>query len=368
MSPYSDFVPVDYIQSGMPYLIGKPGSKIKGLITLRRRENKKDFSTEMIDRIYKKHFTKESPVKNIFVNDILNDNLTRSHMLRGIEGYLNYDSPLSVDMPSEWSYSRIYNSGKFFTGVYTSDVIKSRSYRLRVGYYMAAIERERHPVPIIVLVVPREKLKALKIKWLLTGEIDLSMCLLLVDKELHTPRFLEKGFRNNCYKKYIKPIIDDLKVDMWEVPSSFIQERCFLPDYKLQAHTLRGMKQEKEDIIKKFCVSLREKFNPTRKEEEIVHEPDQLDGLSITRDVGITGHSGLTTDEAGNIGLESFTVTVGNSITAQGIPWTGGQVIASGGNGGGDVATGTGEEGITFSRWAENIGYNLGIDPHRQGL
>jgi hypothetical protein len=91
---------------------------------------------------------------------------------------------------------------------------------------------------------------------LVHGTIDLSKVIVLVNRELDDTDFHNKNFRA-YYRKHLLPILNEMKVEVWKVPVSFMEENCFHGNITLEATSFMDKKKEIETIYDDF----RSKYN-----------------------------------------------------------------------------------------------------------
>jgi len=111
---------------------------------------------------------------------------------------------------------------------------------------------DSEPKAQVMAVVLPENYIYQKQHFLLTGTIDLTKVIILVNKELDSTSFPHKAFRA-YYRKHILPIINSLNVDVWKVPQSFITENCSHSGIKLNSVSLIDKTREIASIVDDFC-------------------------------------------------------------------------------------------------------------------
>lgn len=132
--------------------------------------------------------------------------------------------------------------------------INARTFNVSLGQLTCFLESERWSrvyTPQVMAVILPENYVYQKQYVLVHGKIDLSKVIVLVNRELDNTDFHSKNFRA-YYRKHLLPILNELKVDVWKVPLSFIQENCLHGGIALEATSFMDKKKETEDIYHKF--------------------------------------------------------------------------------------------------------------------
>lgn len=183
--------------------------------------------------------------------------LSLENAKREIGDYLHSEYPIGI-FNNGWNTNRSHYTIEAFTGnSHQINRFYGAGYAGIVGTMMVCMSRINNLIPIIVAVTPRKNLVYQKLHMLLHGEIDLTKCILLIDRELDSPSiFPEPKWRTNVWMKHLLPWIKTLDIEAVKVPNSYIREMCFLPDLRSRVTTLEERRKEKEEIVKSFVEKL----------------------------------------------------------------------------------------------------------------
>lgn len=132
--------------------------------------------------------------------------------------------------------------------------INARTFSVSLGQLTCFLESERWSrvyTPQVMAVILPENYVYQKQYVLVHGKIDLSKVTVLVNRELDSTDFHSKNFRA-YYRKHLLPILNELKVDVWKVPASFMIENCFHGGITLEATSFMEKKKETEEIYHNF--------------------------------------------------------------------------------------------------------------------
>jgi len=132
--------------------------------------------------------------------------------------------------------------------------ISARTFGASIGQLTCFLETERHSrvyTPQVMAIILPENYVYQKQHVLVHGTIDLSKVIVLVNRELDSTDFHNKNFRA-YYRKHRLPMLNELKVDVWKVPVSFIEENCFHGGITLEAVSFMDKKKEIETIYDSF--------------------------------------------------------------------------------------------------------------------
>ena len=137
--------------------------------------------------------------------------------------------------------------------------INARTFNASLGQLTCFLETERWSrvfIPQVMAVILPENYVYQKQHVLVHGTIDLSKVIVLVNRELDDTDFHNKNFRA-YYRKHLLPILNEMKVEVWKVPVSFMEENCFHGNITLEATSFMDKKKEIETIYDDF----RSKYN-----------------------------------------------------------------------------------------------------------
>lgn len=172
-----------------------------------------------------------------------------------INKYIFYNTPAT-----ESNYGRGTSNSDRLQQIFKEGVLRNfhqRSYDGQIGQFAVFLRSDIEYKPVILLVVPKENWIAAKLEYLTTGEVSLSKCILLIDKNLGSPKFWLKNFRNGLFKNYLASILETLDVDVWKVPERFIAEKCFIGTNLLMPKNIMERKRCIETMKKEFLEILK---------------------------------------------------------------------------------------------------------------
>lgn len=254
MCPFTEYIPVSYVTEGIipNYFYSVNNDVLKRKLPLHKQtlENigilRKRYSDNMSDII----------CRICYSTDRKEDAKAR------IGNILYNEHPVGINPNPGWHTNRTahimdsFRTRATYLQAFTAG--DDMGVTNRLGLF---IQRDGIMVPIIVMVVHKKNLLYQRLHFLLRGELDLSKCMLFVDRELDSPSvFPEKAFRANIWMKHILPWIKTLDIDVWKVPASFIEENCFMPQYKVKGKTVEEKRKEKEEMVKIFMDRIKAKY------------------------------------------------------------------------------------------------------------
>lgn len=132
--------------------------------------------------------------------------------------------------------------------------VNARTFSASLGQLTCFLETERYSrvfIPQVMAVILPENYVYQKQHILVHGTIDLSKVIVLVNRELDDTDFHNKNFRA-YYRKHLLPILNEMKVEVWKVPVSFMEENCFHSGITLEATSFMDKKKEIETIYDDF--------------------------------------------------------------------------------------------------------------------
>lgn len=111
-----------------------------------------------------------------------------------------------------------------------------RTYNGSIGWYsiyeQIMIREESVAKPHILSVILPENLYYQKLHIIKYGNIDLTKVIILVNRELEDSDFHLPGLRT-LYMGRLKPLIQATGATIMLVPQSYIEDKCFIPEFKL---------------------------------------------------------------------------------------------------------------------------------------
>lgn len=274
--PYTNYIPLSYLFTSEEWRISVQGDTYmeqRGVkITHRRRNLFKGGMRGFADTAFSDSYSSTSS-KEIGV-DIL------KRMMECVNEYLFFDEPICPTKQTD--PSSLYYTPRRETIIREisrkSCIFSQRSYHGYISPY-SLYRMERYPIytPHVLAVVRPEHYMWLKLNFLLTGNIDMSKVVILIDNQLDTTLFPHARFKS-LYKS-IKPEILKTSAQIWRVPQEFIQENCFLPKFELKEKNIVKRKEEINRLIEEFYES--ERRNPSFTEQSILWATDVLSTETI---------------------------------------------------------------------------------------
>lgn len=284
MCPYTNYIPLAYLlmaediiptrSNGFSYL--KDNIKIS-------KAKQKFYDRGIIDiaeRAYRDYYSSR--------NTSLNANILK-RMMEYTNGYLFYDGALNVY--SQRASSWFSNKREDIINDFNKNMrqFHQRSYNGYTSPYSLFRRtdgiKDKY-IPHILAVVRPEHYMQLKLKFLLTGKIDMSMVIIFIDGQLDTTEFPVPAFK--ALYRAVRPKILETAAQIWRVPLEFIQENCFLPKFELKEKSILKRKEEIDGLIKEFYNSERTSSRETGINvvgidgaEFRVELPTNLDGGSV---------------------------------------------------------------------------------------
>lgn len=194
-------------------------------------------------------------VNNMIFNNRINQvsNITFERTLRDATKFFITDNNLvNVNYTSDSASGFNYTNRAFREG--EAMRIHARTFAVSLGQLTCFLETESYSrvyTPQVLAVVLPENYVYQKWHILTYGTIDLSKVIVLVNRELDDTDFHHKNFRA-YYRKYLLPVLNDLKVDVWKVPVSFMEEYCFHQGITLEKKSFMERRQETETVFDSF--------------------------------------------------------------------------------------------------------------------
>ena len=183
--------------------------------------------------------------------DSLRHSSFRSIFNNSINNYMRTDLLLEMCVNSQAEWGAFDDAPRLFQ---TSGRIDGRTFSVNLGGLSCFMSHGRNNsayTPQVMAVVLPENYIYQKEYLLTHGKVDLSKVIFLVNRELDSTSFPQKNFRA-FYRKHILPIIKSLNVDVWHVPTSFIEENCFHNKITLESKSFMDKKKEIECLYEEF--------------------------------------------------------------------------------------------------------------------
>lgn len=253
ITPYSDLIPMVYISCTPDYYnYYKPISTLKKVIT-------------------------NKPLLK-FIWDSSN-NITSIKKM--VNMYLYNDDPLNFNVLVQSSHAHSDYNGCFNGWAHSR--VKMRSWKAFISAFTFCVKNQEEYIPHIIATTLPENLEYHKLRAIAGFPVDLSKVIVLIDRELDTPRFAIKPARK-MYREFFRNSLLDSCCDIWEVPLEFIIKSCFLGNYE-QTGSITQRRKAKNELIDLFLtpkhqVEYKVGIDLVRRGEFIVN----------TADLGIQAH------------------------------------------------------------------------------
>lgn len=252
ISPYTEFIPLVYMLYDGVMCRGEDNAS-------KRASAFRDLGKDWIEKLEKRN--KHNPIEHLYRRAYGSGKKKTTERVREyINSYIMYDDSLSISsMHSHYTKSGVFDTIMAFRAEERSWFacqFHMRSYNGLVSPFSLIIRNgDREYSPHILAVIPPENFIYMKYEWLLTGNIDLSKIVILIDRELDNTEFPNKPFRA-LYKKEIQPYLETLNTTIAKVPIEYIKEKCFVGKYKLKSRNIIERKKEIEKITENFISSI----------------------------------------------------------------------------------------------------------------
>ena len=224
----------------------------------RRRHYDRHLETSSLDAAMtiSEQNTGISQVVNAIIMNGRTSNLARDHframLATDVNLFIKDINLVNVNHNDYSASSFDYSDRAFING--EAMRINARTFSASLGQLTCFLEESRWSrvyTPQIMGVILPENYVYQKQHVLVHGTIDLSKVVVLVNRELDDTDFHNKNFRA-YYRKHLLPLLNSLKVDIWKVPMSFMEEQCFHGGVTLEKTSFMEKKQELEETYQEF--------------------------------------------------------------------------------------------------------------------
>lgn len=252
MSVYTDFIPLLYLTSGL-----KRATKTTSLQAYLNLKQKNDFKDDEYNKWIQKYDggTLSGFCKYSFTSDQESNII---NLKESIESWMEYDRMMDVETIlgyPRYSWEGI-NRTTIMQQIRTGHIGSScqRTYIVGTSAFSMYRGEDNRYIPHVLAVILPENYLYLKYKLLTQNVLDLSKVIILVDRELNTAKFCQQAFRK-LYKEAMLPQIMKSSCDVWKVPQSFIQEKCFVEPFNLRGIKLKERGEFLGQLVKEFTSS-----------------------------------------------------------------------------------------------------------------
>lgn len=257
MCPYTEYIPLSYLLSSNNfetpsggYLREKHGDKL----------NHK-FICSPMGGFLERAFRDEYRIRGKETLDIE----TVKYMMTFVNQYLFFDEPISPTNQRNIQSWRKPTRSEVVEGFnWKMSIFRQRSYGGYVSpYSLYRFESDNYNcsryydlpangmfIPHVLAVIRPEHYLQAKLKFLLTGKIDMDKVVILIDNQLDGTEFPVAGFKS-LYKA-VKSQILETNAQIYRVPLEFIQKNCFIPKFELKEKNVLKRKQEIERLVEEF--------------------------------------------------------------------------------------------------------------------
>ncbi len=136
---------------------------------------------------------------------------------------------------------------------------------------------------------------------ILKGRIDLSKIIILVDKDLDSPRFECQPFRQ-LYKETLLPHIMESGCQVWKVPYEYIVENCFHQSFNVRENNIFERQADVEEILRHLgekdgSINNIEGYELQAVMDELREETEFTNSIGLRRRRGVSVSQMLTAEE-----------------------------------------------------------------------
>lgn len=271
ISPYTNYIPIHYLlykntslrmRTSNIFGEARPGTLHKYIPKFSEYET--EIGIKLLDKLCEKvsrqrRFLGEIVYESSDKFSILPESIITKDL---IAFWLEEDEPLSIPelyqngrLQTRTHYSATAIAPFCSSNSYTTVTASMRSYRslsalLTIYKSDTALFGITWRPSVLAVVLPEDYIYH-KLHLLATNTIDLSKVIVFVDRELDNTSYPIPAFRK-MYKSRCEPFLKTLGCQTYKVPVKFIEENCFLPDFKLLETNRIKRHKEKQELIEKF--------------------------------------------------------------------------------------------------------------------
>lgn len=206
---------------------------------------------------------------NMFCRKMHNDNITNVNSLlditnSNINNFINFSefAPLSTYIDH---FVRGMGIDDFINTTlcktsYTGRLIRLANLHNSLYYrYISSHSDDQRYIPTYISVVLPENYLYQKYHLLLTGKIDPTKVIVLVNDDVDHPTFSGSQSVRRYHKIMLNKIISQ-GYQTWNVPEKFILDNCFVKTFKIKEKSVREIQQKKEQLIDEFNKYMVDKY------------------------------------------------------------------------------------------------------------
>lgn len=239
--PYTDFIPLSYLfASDIDFL---DVSSIK-------------YVMNQTDKFHDRRLPNDF-IPNLFARNMHNHGFGSIERILGVTNdainkYINNNEFILLD--AYISTSRGYDFADFVASTVHRSSYKGRSitmsYLHNSLYYLRNDDNSRF-IPTFISVVLPENYIYQKYHMLMTGKIDPTKVIVLVNDDVDHPSFKGSQTVRKAHKAKLNNIINQ-GYQVWNVPEKFILDSCFVNFYKIQGKSRTEIQKKVEELIDEF--------------------------------------------------------------------------------------------------------------------
>lgn len=229
MCPYTPFIPIEYLRFNTTTLSKLKDAPIPSVVW-NNSFSALNSQYEQSDRILI-GTVKRNLLKNNFISSCLLYAGVSQPVYETIEHFLNCDKPISSGSIESTSINNTSEMASKFNCTRGVD-FTLRTFSGLLGDYSLAVKDEsgQFTYHILAVVLP-ENLFYQKLHLLMTGEIDMSYVIFLVDEQLQSTEFPIRGLRT-FYLGRLKSMLQATTGKIHFVPKEFINKACFIENFQ----------------------------------------------------------------------------------------------------------------------------------------
>lgn len=170
-----------------------------------------------------------------------------AHVQKGIVNeYLRFDRPVGI----EHIQNRVSYKSDIVNCIRNGTPSKADFRSWKGVCSFGSLITEEYGAIFQAVILP-ENYEAVKLEFLLTGNINTDYVIILINKEIDSPQFPNASLRT-IYRKDLEPILFETFNQIYKVPKEYIEEMCFLQGFKLRETNIVRRKAEINAVIDEF--------------------------------------------------------------------------------------------------------------------
>jgi len=282
--PYTDFIPLSYLfASDIDFL---DVSSIKYVMNQTDKFCGKQLPNDFIPNLFARNMHNHGFGSIERILGVTND---------AINKYINNNEFILLD--SYIGSSRGYDFADFIASNVHRSLYAGRlitlSYLHNSLYYLRNDDNPKF-IPTFISVVLPENYIYQKYHMLMTGKIDPTKVIVLVNDDVDHPSFKGSQTVRKAHKAKLNNIINQ-GYQVWNVPEKFILDSCFVNFYKIQGKSRTEIQKKVEELIDEFNEYMTATHNVDGDTPVLATDPAITDSdVSILRDGISTGFNNVS--------------------------------------------------------------------------